>query len=166
MRFTIQYIPLKQIHAGGPVRMTDRIKQLRRVVWDSPQLVAVTKNRKGGYIVVGGHDRYRYLKAHTDKLYAPCVLDERGNDRGVAAPNWLKRLRGRSFAAAFPKVHPEKITPAGWSIIRAFLKEEPRFAGLTRMQQVRVLLVGVRYKRTVVREMKRMVDELLGPGAS
>ncbi|HZG87705.1 hypothetical protein [Paenibacillus sp.] len=166
MRFTIQYIPLKQIHAGAPVRMTDRIKQLRRVIWDSPQLLAVTKNRKGGYTVVGGHDRYRYLKAHTDKMYAPCVLDDRREKRGISVPAWLKRMRGRGFAAALPKMHPENVTPAGWSIIRAFLKEEPRFAGLTRMQQARILLVGVRYKRTVVREMKRMVDELLGPGAS
>ncbi|MCI3922277.1 hypothetical protein MO973_18770 [Paenibacillus sp. TRM 82003] len=166
MRFTIQYIPLKQIRANGPVRMTERMKQLRKVVWDSGHLVAVKKNRKdGSFTVVGGHDRYRYLQTHTNKIYAPCVLDDakERSDRGL--PAWFRKLRMRSLPSRFPKFHPEKVTPAGWSILRTFVKEEPRFERLTRIQQVKVLLLGVRYRRTVVNAMKAKVSEMVDPDA-
>lgn len=160
MRFTIQYIPLKNIRANAPVRATERIKRLRKVVWDSGHLLAVKKNRKdGSFIVVGGHDRYRYLKAHANKMYAPCVLDESREASDRRFPAWLRSLRTRGLPKPFPRFHPEKITPAGWSILRTFVKEEPRFRRLSRMQQIKVLLLGVRYKRTVVNAMKAKVSE-------
>ncbi|TLS52552.1 hypothetical protein FE782_07900 [Paenibacillus antri] len=163
MRFTIQYIPLKKIDASATVRITERIKQLRAVVWDSSNLLAVKKNRRdGSFIVVGGHDRYRYMKAHTNKLYAPCVLDETKESSAASLPSWIRKFRNRNLPKKFPKFHPEKITPAGWSIIRAFAKEEPRFERLTRLQQVKVLLVAVRYKKTVVKAMRAMVDDMTG----
>jgi len=164
MRFTIQYIPLKKIDASATVRITERIKQLRAVVWDSSHLLAVKKNRRNGnYTVVGGHDRYRYMKAHTNKLYAPCVLDDSKEPKAAAVPSWIVRFRNRNLPKKFPKFHPEKVTPAGWSIIRTFVKEEPRFERLTRLQQVKVLILAVRYKKTVVRSMRSVVNDMLGP---
>ncbi|HZG57007.1 hypothetical protein [Paenibacillus sp.] len=161
MRFTIEYIPLRNLDANANVRFTDRIKQLRRVVWDSSHLLAVRRNGKGGrYTIVGGHDRYRYLKAHTNKAYAPCVLDDASEKRTGAIPSWIRKFRNRRLPKAFPNIHPENVSPAAWSIIRAFAKEEPRFAKLTRVQQIKVLLVAVRYKKTVVRAMRSLVDEL------
>jgi hypothetical protein len=163
MRFTIQYIPLKKIQTSGQLRMTERIHQLRKVVWDSTHLLAVKKNRKdGSFTVIGGHDRFRYLQSHTNKMYAPCVLDETKERKSGTIPTWIRQFRNRNLPKSFPKFHPEKVTPAGWSIIRTFVKEEPRFEQLTRLQQVKVLLLGVRYKRTVIRSMKSMVDEMSG----
>lgn len=164
MRFTIQYIPLNKIQSSGSVLMTQRIKQLRSMLWDSAHLLAVRKNRKdGGFTVVGGHDRFRYLRTHTNKMYAPCILDESKEPAaGGILPSWIRRFRNRKLPRRFPKFHPEKITPAGWSIIRAFFKEEPRFERLTRVQQMKVLLLGVRYKKTVVTSMKAMVDDFVG----
>jgi hypothetical protein len=161
MRFTIQYIPLRKIHSSGHFRMTERIKQLRKVVWDSTHLLAVKKNRKdGSFTVIGGHDRYRYLQTHTNKIYAPCVLDDTKEKRFRSLPTWIRNFRNRNLPKRFPRFDPEKVTPAGWSIIRTFIKEEPRYEQLTRLQQVKVLLLGVRYKRTVVHAMKVMVDEM------
>ncbi len=164
MRFTIQYIPLKKIDASATVRMNERIKQLRAVVWDSSNLLAVKRNRRdGSFTVVGGHDRYRYLKAHTNKVFAPCVLDESKEPQEAAIPSWIRNFRNRRLPKRLPKFRPEKIAPAGWAIIRAFAKEEPRFERLTRMQQAKVLLAAVRYKKTVVKHMRVMVDEMIGP---
>jgi len=161
MKLTIQYIPLNRIHSSKPVRMTERIKQLRRVLWDSAHLLAVKKNRKDGtFVVVGGHDRLRYLRSNTNKQYAPCILDEANDSVSRNIPVWIRDLRNRKLPKSFPAVDPDKITPAGWSIVRSFVKEEPRFETLTRVQKLRVLLLAVRYKRTVVLAMKRMVDEL------
>jgi len=163
MRFTIQYIPLKKIDASATVRITERIKKLRAVVWDSSHLLAVKKNRRdGGYTVVAGHDRYRYLKAHSSNLYAPCVLDESKEHAESAVPSWIRTFRNRRLPKRLPKFHPEKMTPAGWSIIRAFAKAEPRFERLTRWQQAKVLLLAVRYKKTVVKQMRAVVDEMIG----
>ena len=162
MRFTIQYIPLKKIDASATVRITERIKRLRAVVWDSSHLLAVKKNRRdGSFTVVGGHDRYRYMKAHTNKLYAPCVLDESKEPADGALPSWIRTFRNRRLPKRLPTFHPEKMTPAAWSIIRLFAKEEPRFERLTRWQQARVLLLAVRYKKTVVKQMRGMVDDMI-----
>jgi hypothetical protein len=162
MKFSIQYIPLNKIDTHAPIRMTQHIRKLRNVLWDSAHLLAVRKNRKDGrFIVVGGHDRLRYLRSHTTKIYAPCILDEskEPSKRG-SLPAWIRNFRNRNLPESFPKFHPEKVTPAGWSIIRTFVKEESRFQKLTRVQQVKVLLLGVRYKRTVITSMKAMVDDM------
>src|SRR5690606_26658460 len=162
MRFTIQYIPLRKIYANRSITVTERIRQLRKIVWDSTHLLAVRKNRRDGtFIVVGGHDRYKYLRSHTNKIYAPCVLDD-SKEPQHGIPGWIRRFRNRKLPRSFPEFDPEKVTPAGWSIIRSFLKEEPRFEQLSRIQQVKVLLLGVRYKRTVIRSMKAKVDEYIG----
>src|SRR5690606_2342086 len=135
MRFTIQYIPLKKLDASSPIRFTEQIRQLRKVVWDSTHLIAVKKNRRDGrYTVIGGHDRYRYLKAHSNKVYAPCVLDET-KESSRTLPQWIRNLRNRGLPKHLPKFHPDKVSPAGWSIIRTFLKDEPRFRKLNRIQQ-------------------------------
>ncbi|MEF3305849.1 hypothetical protein [Paenibacillus sp. GYB003] len=54
-----------------------------------------------------------------------------------------------------------RTVPAGWSVVRSFLKREPRFARLSRVQQLQVLLLGIRYRKTVVCAMKAKVEELL-----
>lgn len=161
MRFTIEYIPLKRIDANAPVRLTDAVRRLRRVLWDGSYLLAVRKNRRGGrYTVVAGHDRYNYLKAHTNRIYVPCVLDTGKDASSRPWKTWLRSARNRRLLSRMPHIHPDAVAPAAWSILRAFAKEDTKFARLTRIQQIKVLLLAVRYKRTVVSAMKAAVEAM------
>jgi hypothetical protein len=51
--------------------------------------------------------------------------------------------------------------PTSWSIFRSFLKQEPRFKNLSRSEQIRVILIAARYKKTVIYTMKTTVNEIL-----
>jgi hypothetical protein len=77
------------------------------------------------------------------------------------AKSTFLKLRNRSFLHNFPLINPNRIVPKSWPIIRAFLKEEPRFNHLSRNQQLKVLLLGIRYKRTAILSMKTKVNEML-----
>lgn len=160
MKFIVQYIPMSKIKPDLSVKMTDNLKKLRRLMWDSMHILAVRKNGKdGSYIVVSGLDRYEYLSKHTNKKYAPCIIEDR--ETATELNSWMYRLRNRRLLSFFPNIDQKRMTPAGLSIIRSFLKQEPRFRQLSVSQQIKVLMIAVRYKKTMIGSMRMMVDDLL-----
>lgn len=160
MRFMVHYISLSKIKPDLSVKMTQNIKKFRRLMWDCMHLMAVRKNRKdGNFILLSGLDRYEYLRKHTNKKYAPCIIDGGKASFGVKA--WIHRLRNRPMLHDFPYINADQMIPTSWSIVRSFLKQEPRFLHLSRSQQLKVLLLAIRYKQTVVSSMKAMVDDSL-----
>lgn len=155
MKYTIEYIPLSKIKSPDlPLKITEQIKKLQRLMWDCMLfLLVVKKNRKDDtYIIVSGEDRFESLKKHTKHLYAPCIVDKSDATRIVP---WFYRFRNKQPLDDFP------LTPASWSIVRSFLKQEPRFKSLSRTDQIRVLFLAARYKKTVIHTMKMTVDDLL-----
>ncbi|TDF98083.1 hypothetical protein [Paenibacillus piri] len=160
MRFTVQYIPLSRIKPGLSSIMTAKLRKLRSLVWDCMHVLVVRKNRKDGtYTVLLGQDRYDFLTKHTKKLTAPCLVDE--SKTCARLESWLHRLRNERRRAAVPFKRLDRLTPPAWSIIRTFMNTElARFNRLTCKQQIQVLILAVRYKRTVVALMKSKVDQL------
>lgn len=156
MRYTVHYLPLEKIKPALSSIMTERVRKLRRLIWDSVHLLAVRRNQTdGGYTIVFGLERYEHLRNHTSKTLVPCIVEE--NQPTMEAKAWFRRLLVRYPAIAeLPRTEP-----AGRQVIRSFLKREPRFAELPRIHQLRVLLMGVRYKRTAVAAMRAKVDDLL-----
>lgn len=153
MKFTIQYIPLNKIKPGLTVKITEHIKRLQRLMWDCMFVLVVKKNHKDdSYIIVSGQDRFESLKKHTKNIYAPCIVDKSLSSGMIS---WLHRFRNKQPLDDFP------LMPKSWSIVRSFLKQEPRFKNLTRSQQIRVLLLAVRYKKTVIYTMKTTVGDMI-----
>jgi hypothetical protein len=160
MRITIQYIPLNKIKPDQTVPMSQQLRRLRSVIWDCMHLLAVRKNRRDGtFTLLSGFDRYDYLIKHGKKYFAPCIVDE--SEAKIQAPGWLRRLWNRPMSSKLPKLKRGRISPAGWSIIRTFVKREPRFMQLTYSQQLQVLMLAVRYKKTVQGAMKAKMDEFV-----
>lgn len=56
---------------------------------------------------------------------------------------------------------PDRITVNRLSIIRSFLKKEPRFKHLSRTQQMKVIRLGLQYKKTTMLSMRAKVDEFV-----
>ena len=154
MKFTIEYIPLNKIKPDFSLKITERMKKLQRLMWDCMfNLLVVKKNRKDdSYIIVSGQDRFEALKKHTKNIYAPCIVDK--SDSTGMIP-WFYRLRNKQPLDDFPLV------PTSWLIVRSFLKQEPRFKNLSRSEQIRVLRIAARYKKTVIYTMKTTVDDIL-----
>ncbi|WP_413300140.1 hypothetical protein AA0X95_17745 [Bacillus sp. 1P10SD] len=153
MKFTIQYIPLNKIKPDLSLKITEHIKKLQRLMWDCMFVLVVKKNRKdGSYIIVSGQDRFESLKKHTKNIYAPCIVDKSSSTGMIS---WLYRLRNKQPLDDFP------LMPPSWSIVRSFLKQEPRFKNLSRSEQIRVLLIAARYKKTVIYSMRTTVNEIL-----
>ncbi|WP_274365961.1 hypothetical protein [Paenibacillus thermotolerans] len=147
MRYTVQYIPLNKLKPDFTGTITRPIARLRRTLWDCAHLMAVKRRGKDGtYVIVAGADRYHYLRKHSRVKSAPCIVDEKRKHDAL-----LER---------FPYLSPRRMTPASWSIIRSFLKKEPRFYALSPLQQMRLLYTAVRYKKTVINRMKAMIDEM------
>ncbi|MBV7507695.1 hypothetical protein KW850_20915 [Bacillus sp. sid0103] len=154
MKFTIQYIPLEKIKPGLSMKITEHLKKLQRVMWDCMFVLVVKKNRKdGSYIIVSGQDRFESLKKHTKNIYAPCIVDKSSRSPGMLS--WFHRFRNKQPLDDFP------LMPASWSIVRSFLKQEPRFKHLSRSEQIRVLLIAAHYKKTVIFSMKTTVNDIL-----
>lgn len=150
MRVNVQYIPLNKLKPDLSVKMTQNIQRLRSLMADCMHLIAVKKNKKNGqYIILSGHDRYEYLRKHTNKKYAPCIIDESKVSSGV-----------KSLIQRFPEITSEQMVPTSLSIIRAYLKQDPHFSRLSYHQQLKVLLLAIRYKKTVIRSMKAKAEEL------
>lgn len=154
MKFTIEYIPLNKIKPGLSLKITEHMKKLQRVMWDCMlNLLIVKKNRKDdSYIIVSGQDRFESLKKHTKNIYAPCIVDK-SDSTGMIS--WFYRLRNKQPLDDFP------LAPTSWLIVRSFLKQEPRFKSLSRSEQIRVLRIAARYKKTVIYTMKTTVDDIL-----
>ncbi|MCF6139203.1 hypothetical protein [Pseudalkalibacillus berkeleyi] len=153
MKFTVHYIPLSKIKQGSKVNITERIKRLQGIVWDCMYLIVVKENQKdGSYTLVSGLERYDYLKNFTKNVYAPCLVDQ---STPTGWKGWFYRLRKKDQNGDYPLI------PKSWSIVRTFLKQEPRFKDLSRFQQIRVLYLGARYKRTVILTMQKRVNQLM-----
>lgn len=153
MKFTIQYIPLNKIKPDLSLKITEHIKKLQRLMWDCMYVLVVKKSRiDGSYIIVSGQERFESLKKHTKNIYAPCIVDKTSST-GVIP--WFYRLWNKQPLDDFP------LMPPSWSIFRSFLKQEPRFKNLSRSEQIRVLLIAARYKKTVIYTMKMTVDSIL-----
>jgi hypothetical protein len=159
MRFTIQYIHLAKIKPDLTVKMTKHIKKLRAVMLDCMQLLIVRKNKRdGNYTLLSGSDRYDYFKQHTNKKYAPCLVDESSST--VRFKDLLFRLRNRNILRIFPQINLSRLTPSGLSIIRAFIKQEPCFRHLSRSQQLKIIMMAFRYKKHMLLTMKSKMGEM------
>jgi hypothetical protein len=161
MKLTIRYIPLSQIKPDVPAKMTEPVRRLRRFMWDCMHVLAVRRSLKdGSYILISGLDRYEYLHKHTNRTHAPCIIDDEKPMSGLKPmlrPLLRKQLRDEQTERrrVYLLVMPQ------WAMIRAFLRQEPRFAELSRMDQLKVLLLAIRYRKTVVVCMRSLVTELL-----
>jgi hypothetical protein len=156
MRFTIHYIALSKIKPDPSTKVTTHIRKLRRLMWDCMNVLVVKKNTKdGSYTILSGLDRFEYLQKYTKNIYAPCIIDD-SSSAGVKS--WFYRFRKRQPLDDFP------MGLKSWSIVRAFLKQEPRFQKLSRIEQIKVLILAVRYKRTVILSMRTKIDQMLKKG--
>jgi hypothetical protein len=160
MRITIQYIPLNKIKTDASFAMTERIRSLRNVVRDCVHLLAVRKNRKdGSYILLSGFDHYEFLKRHSRKSLAPCIVEEA--EASPYIPAWVRRLWNGPMTSKLPKLKRGRVPPASWSIMRTYMKRDPRFKQLSYSQQMQVFMLALRYKKTVVSAMRAKVDDML-----
>jgi hypothetical protein len=160
MRYTVQYIPLSKIKPGLPVQLTQRIKELRAAAQDCIHLLIVRKSRKeGGYTIVSGNNHFDYLQKYTKKKVVPCIVDESAVSSRLTS--LVNRIGKRKLPYDVPYIKRERTPVNSWSIIRRFLKQEPRFRHLSRRQQIKVLRLGLQYKKTTVFSMKAKVDDLL-----
>lgn len=159
MKFTIRYIPLSKIRPNVSAKMTERVRRLRRLMWDCVHVLAVRKDRRsGGYTLISGIDRYEYLNKQTYRTHAPCIIDEARpitEVRHLLQPLLRKQRREEKL-----RKRPGRLTLAQWSMIRDFLRQESRFEELSRVDKLKVLLLALRYKKTVVVCMRSLVDEL------
>ena len=153
VKFTVQYIPLNKIKPDVSSKITEHIKKLQRLMWDCMFVLVVRKNRKdNNYTIISGQERYESLRKHTKTLYAPCIVDK---STPTGKMPLFHRLRKKQPLDDFP------LMPTSWSIMRSFLKQEPRFKQLTRSQQIRVLILAAQFKKTVIFTMRNTVDDIL-----
>lgn len=160
MRYTVQYIPINKIKHVNHVKITHRIKELRKVAQDCMQLLIVRKNgKKGGYMIVNGNSSFESIKNHTRKKLVPCLVDESRASSSIASI--VHRFRKRKLPFDIPQVKSDKLTIASWSIINSFLRKEPRFKRLSLNQQIKVIWIAIHYKRATILSMRARVDDLL-----
>lgn len=162
MRFTVQYIPLNQLKPGIPVQLTERLKKLRRAAQDCMHLMIVRKSGKdGGYVIVSGSHHYDFLRKHTKNAVAPCLIDE--SKASARLSSLVHRLRKPNLPYEAPRIQRERTSANSWSIIRKFMRQEPRFRQLSRTQQLKVLRLALQYRKTTIQSMKSKVDVYLRP---
>ncbi|NOU73801.1 hypothetical protein GC098_20750 [Paenibacillus sp. LMG 31458] len=161
MRYTVQYLPLSKIKPESIAAKTSlRNKEFKKVAQDLMHLLIVRKSRKeGGYVILGGHHHFDFLKKHTKKSSAVCLVDEGKISASVGT--LINRFRKRQLPYEVPYITPDKIAVNSWSIIRTFLKREPRFRRLSRRQQLKVLRLGIQYRKTTIQSMQAKVEDLL-----
>ncbi|MBA2941390.1 hypothetical protein HZF08_24210 [Paenibacillus sp. CGMCC 1.16610] len=160
MRYTVQYISLSKIKPESTTTKTSqRKKELKKVAQDLMHLLVVQKSKKDkGYVVVDGHHHLNFLKKHTHKQSVVCLVDE--SKLSTSVGKFMDRFRKQPLPYDLPAIKSDRVTVSSWSIIRTFLKREPRFRKLSRRQQLKVLRLGMQYKKTTVRSMQEKVDEL------
>jgi len=160
MRYTVQYIPLSKIKSESIAKSTKRSKELRRVAQDCMQLLIVRKSRKvGGYVIISGINHLEYYKRYMKRNTAPCLVDE--GKISSTFESLMSHFRKRKLPYELPYINTDHMAGNSLSIIRSFLKQNPRFKWLTRRKQLKVLRLGIQYKKTTIRSMNDKVDELL-----
>ncbi len=159
MKLNVQYIPLHKIKPNLSIKITDHVKTLRNKMWDCMYMLVVKKEKNNDFSIICGNDRYEYLTKHTKNKYALCIIDDHSNETGVK--NWfdgLFRAEQRKAGIGWVRGNMSFTTI---SIIRSFVKEDKRFKELSHLQRLRVILLAVKYKNTVISCMKLKVGELL-----
>ncbi len=161
MRYTVQYIPLSKIkQESTTTKSSPRKKELKKVAQDLMQLLIVQKSKKdGGYIIQDGHHHFAFLKKHTNKNRAVCIVDESKISANFG--NLVNRFRKRQLPYEVPYLKPNRFEINSWTIIRNFLKQEPRFRMLSRRQQLKVIRLGIQYRKTTVQSMQAKVEDIL-----
>lgn len=159
MRLNVQYIPMSKIKPNLSVKITEHIKKLRNIMWDCMHILVVKKEKDGNYTIISGNDRYEYLQKHTKNKFAPCIIDE--NKMLTELKYWICRVFNVHKPDKGNKDFFNKLSPKSVSIIRDFLREEPRFKSLSRLEKTKVIILAVRYKKTVITAMKLKIDEFL-----
>ncbi|MDQ0061395.1 hypothetical protein [Paenibacillus harenae] len=161
MRYTVRYLPLNRIKPGDmSAKITQRIKELRKTAQDCMHMLIVRKSKKeGGYLVISGHSHFDYLKKHTNKKNVACLVDESKVSSKLSS--LIHHFRKQKLANHVPYANPERLVGSSWSIIKRFLKQDPRFKNLSRSQKIKVLRLGLQYKKTTITSMKAKVDEFL-----
>jgi len=136
------------------------MKELQKVAQDYVHLLIVRKSRKDRcYIIVNGNNNFEFLKNHTKKKFAPCLVAE--SKASESFSSIVHRFRKRKLPFDLPPNKVDKINAASWSIINSFLKKEPRFKQLPLNQQIRIIWIALRYKKATLLAMRKKVDQLL-----
>ncbi|MQR97352.1 hypothetical protein [Fictibacillus phosphorivorans] len=157
MKLNVQYIHLSKIKPDYSIKLTNHVKMLKNRMWDSMHMLVVKKDKKNEFSIISGNDRYEYLKKHTKTNYALCMIDEHPTKTGIK--NWLQRMKG--IKKKEQEKNESKVSQTTLSIIKCFVKEEPRYHDLSLSKRLKVLLLAVRYKKTVIGSMKAKVDDLI-----
>lgn len=165
MKLNVQYIPLEKIKPNFTIKLTEHVKKLRGMMWDCMNMLVVKKDKNGGFTIISGNDRYEYLTKHTKHKYAPCIIDEYPIKTDIKY--WLNRLRRPEKMEKENNdwLSRDKMCPTAISIVRAFFKEDTRFKKLSHIQRLKVILLAVRYKKTVIGSMKTKVEDILDKSA-
>ncbi|MDR6550735.1 hypothetical protein [Paenibacillus qinlingensis] len=161
MRYTVQYIPLNKIKQDNTnTKTSPRKKEFKKVAQDLMQLLIVQKSKKDGdYIIQDGHHHFAFLKKHTNKNRAVCLVDE--SKMSTNFGNFVNRFRKRQLPYDIPYLKPNRFEINSWTIIRKFLKQEPRFRMLSRSQQLKVIRLGIQYRKTTVQSMQAKVEDMI-----
>ncbi|MFD1356556.1 hypothetical protein ACFQ4X_01495 [Fictibacillus halophilus] len=159
MRLNVQYIPMNKIKPNISIKINEHVKKLRNIMWDCMHILVVKKDKDGSFTIISGNDRFEYLQKHTKTKYAPCIIDE---SRFTAELKyWYYRVFNPKNSEKNNKHESWYLNPKSVSILRSFLKEEPRFKRLSHIQKTKILILAMRYKKTVISSMKLKVDECL-----
>lgn len=159
MKLNVQYIPLDKIKPNLTIKITEHVKKLRNRMWDCMYMLVVKKEKNNDFSIICGNDRYEFLTKHTKNKYALCIIDEHSNETGVKY--WFDGLFRAEQKKAEKGWVRENMSNNSISIIRAFIKEDTRFKELSHFQRLKVILLAVNYKNTVIQCMKSKVGDLL-----
>lgn len=159
MKLNVQYIPLNKIKPNLTTKITEHVKQLRNRMWDCMYMLVVKREKSNDYSIICGNDRYEYLTKHTKNKFALCIIDEQSNE--TCDKNWFKTLFHTERRKTGKEWVLDNLSTKSVSIIRDFIKEDTRFKELSPFQRLRVILLAVKYKNTVISCMKSKVVELL-----
>lgn len=122
------------------------------------QVLVVQKAKRQGLCHPRRASTFQFPQKHTHKQSAVCLVDE--SKLSASVGKFVDRFRKQPLPIDIPAIKSDRVTVSSWSIIRTFLKREPRFRKLSRRQQLNVLRLGMQYKKTTVRSMQDKVDEL------
>lgn len=159
MRLNVQYIPMNKIKPNLSIKINEHVKKLRNIMWDCMHILVVKKDNDGSFTIISGNDRYEYLQKHTKTKYAPCIIDE--NRFTTELKYWYYRVFNPRNLKKNSKHELRYLNPKSVSILRSFIKEEPRFKRLSHIQKTKILILAMRYKKTVISSMKSKVDEYM-----
>lgn len=159
MKLNVQYIPLDKIKPNLTIKITEHVKQLRNRMWDCMYMLVVKREKNNDFSIICGNDRYEYLSKHTKNKYALCIIDEQSNE--TCDKNWFKTLLYKERRNEWKEWARDNMSIHSISIIRAFIREDTRFKELSPFQRLRVILLAVTYKNTVISCMKSKVGDLL-----